>query len=145
MPDFAIRPARREDIPNLARFLVPFVEAERLLPRTLTELDELYRHFFLAESEGRLIGCAALEIYSPKLAELRSLAVLPELRQHGIGRALVEACLERARKAAVLEVMAISSRENFFLNCGFDFTLPGEKKAFFYAVSEALSEADAQE
>lgn len=132
MPAFTIRPARREDIPLLAEFLVPFVEAERLIPRTLTELDELYPHFFIAESERQLIGCAVLEIYSSKLAELRSLAVLPEQRNNGVGRALVEACLERARAANVLEVMAISSKENFFRNCGFDFTLPGEKKAFFY-------------
>ena len=132
MPAFTIRPARREDIPLLAEFLVPFVEAERLIPRTLTELDELYPQFFIAESERQLIGCAVLEIYSPKMAELRSLAVLPEQRNNGVGRALVQACLERARAANVLEVMAISSKENFFLNCGFDFTLPGEKKAFFY-------------
>lgn len=136
MPTFSIRPAQREDIAILAEFLIPFVDAERLLPRTLTELDDLYSCFLVAESEGRLIGCAALEIYSPKLAELRSLAVLPELRQHGVGRALVSACLERARAANVLEVMAISSKENFFLNCGFDFTLPGEKKAFFYLTTE---------
>lgn len=132
MPAFTIRPARREDVLQLAEFLAPFVEAERLIPRTLTELDELYPHFFIAESERQLIGCAVLEIYSPKLAELRSLAVLPEQRNNGVGRALVEACLERARAANVLEVMAISSKENFFRNCGFDFTLPGEKKAFFY-------------
>ena len=132
MPAFTIRPARREDISQLAEFLAPFVEAERLIPRTLTELDELYPQFFIAESERQLIGCAVLEIYSSKLAELRSLAVLPEQRNNGVGRALVEACLGRARAANVLEVMAISSKENFFRNCGFDFTLPGEKKAFFY-------------
>ena len=136
MPPFTIRPARREDIAPLADFLAPFVEAERLIPRTLTELDDLYQHFFIAESAGQLIGCAVLEIYSPKLAELRSLAVLPEQRHNGVGRALVEACLGRARAANVLEVMAISSKENFFRNCGFDFTLPGEKKAFFYTTSE---------
>lgn len=136
MPTFSIRPAQREDITPLAEFLIPFVDAERLLPRTLTELDDLYQYFFLAEADGQLIGCAALEIYSPKLAELRSLAVLPDQRQKGVGRALVAACLERAREANVLEVMAISSKENFFLNCGFDFTLPGEKKAFFYLTTE---------
>ena len=97
MPDFSIRPAQREDIPHLVAFLTPFVKAERLLVRTLTELDELYAHFFLAEADGQLIGCAALEIYSPKLAELRSLAVVPEQRGNGIGRALVETCLARAR------------------------------------------------
>jgi hypothetical protein len=27
--------------------------------------------------------------------------------------------------------MAITSKEDFFRQCGFDFTLPGEKKALF--------------
>jgi len=43
----------------------------------------------------------------------------------------VEACIEQAKKQEILEVMAITSQEEFFQSCGFDFTLPGEKKALF--------------
>jgi len=126
-----VRPAVRDDLPALAEFIGPFVDEAKLLPRTAEELEELLVHGFVAEHAGRLIGFTALEIYSPKLAEIRSLAVSSEVQGQGIGRRLVEACIERAHAENVLEVMAITSSEHFFRACGFDFTLPGEKKALF--------------
>ncbi|MBL8120951.1 MAG: GNAT family N-acetyltransferase [Anaerolineae bacterium] len=127
-----VRPAVDADIPRLIVFIRPFVEDRKLLPRTYEELNELLAHFFIAEMDGRIVGCAALEIYSWKLAEIRSLAVAPDTQGMGIGKKLVEACLDRAHQKRVLEVMAITSSDRFFLNCGFDYTLPGEKRALFY-------------
>ena len=135
-PSVRIRPVRREDLTDLADFIRPFVTEGRLLPRTTDELAELVYHGFVAEIDGRFIGFAALEIYSRKLAEIRSLAVVPEFQGKGVGRMLVDECVERARKRDILEVMAITSSEVFFRSCGFDFTLPGEKKALFISTSE---------
>lgn len=135
-PTVEIRPVKREDLAGLAEFIQPFVSEGRLLPRTTKELAELVYNGFVAKVGGRLIGFAALEIYSRKLAEIRSLAVIPEFQGKGVGRLLVEECVERARKRDVLEVMAITSSEVFFRSCGFDFTLPGEKKALFITTSE---------
>lgn len=126
-----VRQAALQDIAALAAFLEPFVLQGKLLPRTAAELEALLPGCFIAESSGELVGCAALEIYSAKLAELRSLAVAPDYRGQGVGKRLVEACIELARQKHVLEVMAITSAEEFFKSCGFDFTLPGEKKALF--------------
>lgn len=131
-----IRPVRKEDLAELADFIQPFVTEGRLLPRTTEELEELVYNGFVARVDGKLIGFAALEIYSRKLAEIRSLAVVPEFQGKGIGRLLVEECVERARKRDILEVMAITSSEVFFRSCGFDFTLPGEKKALFISTSD---------
>ena len=80
---------------------------------------------------GRIVGFATLEIYSRKLAEVRALVVADDQKGKGVGRMLVEACIQRAREEDIMEVMAISSAESFFLSCGFGFTLPDEKKAFF--------------
>lgn len=118
-------------MPKVHAFIRPFVAAGRLLERTIEELDQLIDDGFVADDAGRIVGFAALEIYSKKLAELRSLAVAEGYRGHGLGRRLVAACVERAREKNVLEVMAITSSEDFFQACGFDFTLPGEKKALF--------------
>ena len=126
-----IRPAVSTDIPGLEAFIRPFVEANRLLPRTVGELTELLEHAFVAEADESLVGFAALEIYSSKLAEIRSLAVSTDVQGQGVGSDLVAACVERARQHRVLEVMAITSEDGFFRTCGFDFTLPGEKKALF--------------
>ncbi|MBX3449578.1 MAG: GNAT family N-acetyltransferase [Planctomycetaceae bacterium] len=126
-----IRQAVAVDVPALQAFLDPFVESGRLLPRTLDELNDLITHGFLAIQDGQIVGFGALEIYSSKLGEIRSLAVAEGSRGHGIGRRIVEACLQRARERRVFEVMAITSTDEFFRRCGFDFTLPGEKKALF--------------
>ena len=130
-PSPIVRPATRNDLPLLEVFISEFVQANRLLPRTTDELQDLIPFGFVAECEGTLVGFAALEIYSPKLAEIRSLAVKRELQGHGLGRQLVEQCVQLAHSRNVLEVMAITSADQFFQSCGFDFTLPGEKKALF--------------
>src|SRR5882724_6829396 len=131
-PSIVVRPARGADVRALADLIAPFVEQRILLPRTIDELALLLPNYFVAEDAGRIVGCAALEIYSAKLAELRSLVVAPGYQGQGVGKMLVEACVNRARDEHVLEVMAITSSEDFFRTCGFDFTLPGEKKALFF-------------
>lgn len=131
MTQVIIRPAREADIHRIAQLIRNYVAEGRLLPRTLEELDDLLPTMFVAELDGRIVGCAALEIYSRKLAEVRSLAVAADAQKMGIGRQLVLACLDLARERHILEVMAITSSDAFFMACGFDYTLPGEKRALF--------------
>lgn len=129
---FVVRPATDADFDALEAFIQPFVEQGRLLPRTTVELKSLIKSCYVALVDDQIVGCAALEVYSPKLAEIRSLAVAAHARRIGIGKQLVLACLSKARELRILEVMAITSSEEFFKACGFDFTLPGEKKALFF-------------
>lgn len=126
-----VRPVTGSDQEGVLALLKPYVEQKKLLPRTIDELDILLQGGFVAIAGIRLVGFATLEIYSQKLAEIRALVVAKDLQGQGIGRLLVEACLEHARQEQIMEVMAISSAETFFRSCGFDFTLPDEKKAFF--------------
>lgn len=119
------------DIPQLQEMLEPFVAARKLLRRTPEELMVLIRHGFVAEVEGKIVGFAAIEIYSRKLAEIQSLAVSEGFQGRGIGRQLVMMCLDRARELDVMEVLAITSSEDFLRNCGFDYSLPDQKKAMF--------------
>lgn len=135
-PTAEIRATTGDDLERIEAFIEPFVAAGRILPRTTDELRELLRHAFVAERDEELVGFAALEIYSSKLGEIRSLAVLESERGRGIGQALVEACLERAREQEVFEVMAITSEDGFFQRCGFDYTLPGERRALFHQTRE---------
>lgn len=131
-----LRASCAEDIEALSKFIAPFVVDRRLLPRTSEELGQLVQTGFVAEVDQQLVGFAALEIYSPKLAEIRSLAVSPIHQGLGIGKKLVNCCVELAREQKVLEVMAITSTEEFFQGCGFDFILPRERKALFLETFE---------
>jgi N-acetylglutamate synthase-like GNAT family acetyltransferase len=134
--DVCVRPALQSDLSAISDQIRQAIEARRLLRRTMDELEELIPQGFVAEASGGLVGFAALEIYSAKLAEIRSLFVIPSRQGQGIGRRLVQACVDLAHGRSVLEVMAITSSEEFFRSCGFDYTLPGEKKALFFQTRE---------
>ncbi len=133
-----IRKATAEDIPAISRFIEPFVADGTLLPRTFDELEELLDSFFIALLDEEIVGCAALEIYNRKLAEIRSLAVAPKMQGTGVGKRLVAQCVELAREKQIFEVMAISAQEDFFIACGFDYTLPRLRKAFFLQTRDEL-------
>lgn len=126
-----VRAATADDLPELTSVVNYFVRANRLLPRTVDELQDLLPFGFVAVSDDAIVGFSALEIYSPKLAEIRSLAVMEHMQGLGVGRMLVEECVRLAQSRNILEVMVVTSSDDFFVSCGFDFTLPGEKKALF--------------
>ncbi len=146
LPDgVTIRQALPSDAELIHVLLRPYVMQRLLLSRTEAEIIELTRHGFVAEQDQgdaspELIGFAAVEIYSPKLAELQCLAVKTPFRGTGVGRALVQKCLDRARDLDVMEVMAISSSEIFLRGCGFEYALPDQKKALFCQLRPRLHE-----
>lgn len=134
----AIHKATGADLLELSDFIKPFVDQGDLLPRTFDELEDLLETSFVARYEGRIVGCAALDIYNKKLCEIRSLAVDPQAQGLGIGKKLVSACVELARQEGIYEIMSISAAEDFFKSCGFDFTLPSLKKAFFLQTRDSM-------
>lgn len=131
---FEIKSATQDDLSAVRQFLQPFMDAKHLLQRTPADIQLLLRHGFKAEStdDGSIIGFCALEIYSMKLAEIQCLAVADSHQRQGIGRQLVDACVRRGKEENVLELLAISSSETMFKACGFDYSLPNQKRAFFY-------------
>ena len=131
-PAFQVVDATQADLLAVTQFLKPFMDEQFLLPRTSLELQLLLRHSFKAvQRDESMIGFCALEIYSKKLAEIQCLAVHSTYRRQGVGRALVERCVNRAKDEKVLELMAISNSEDMFRACGFDYSLPNQKRAFF--------------
>ena len=133
-----VHKASGTDLLELSDFIKPFVDQGDLLPRTFDELEDLLETSFVARYEGRIVGCAALDIYNKKLCEIRSLAVDPQAQGLGIGKKLVSACVELARQEGIYEIMSISAAEDFFKSCGFDFTLPSLKKAFFLQTRDSM-------
>jgi len=116
---YRVRRARQDDIPSLGSLVRFYAEQGILLPRTEEEFRETIRDFRVIRSEGRVIGCAVLHFYTAKVAELRSLAVLPAHRGEGLGRHLVEALLEEARVSDLDMVFALTYATEFFARLGF--------------------------
>jgi amino-acid N-acetyltransferase len=138
-PEIDFVDAHHEDLEQVIAFLKPFIDEELLLPRTSIEMELMLRHGFIAKIGDSIVGFAAIEIYSRKLAEIQCLAVSHQVRRRGVGRRLVANCVNRAREQRVLELMAISSSEEIFQACGFDYSLPNQKRAFFVQPLEDLT------
>ena len=140
--EFLVRPARGADLRAIHELVTHYAKQKHLLARTLRQIAKLRHTFFVAvdKQTHAIVGCGALEIFSSKLAEIRSLAVNPSCKNLGVGSALVAACLRRAKSRKIAEVMTITSSEIFFQKQGFNFALPNEKKAlFFYTGAHAAS------
>lgn len=136
----SIRNAHLSDIPAIQVFMQPFVESEFVLPRSDKDMAVLVRHGFVATIGDDIVGFAALEIYSRKLAEIQALAVLSSLQGKGVGSELVRRCVGRARAEGVLELMAITASDNLFRNVGFDYSLPNQKRALFLQTRDGESQ-----
>jgi amino-acid N-acetyltransferase len=90
--------------------------------------------FFVAEVSGELVGCCALQVYSKRMAEVRSLAVHPDFQDCGVASRLVEGCKQRARERGIKELFAVTSQTSFFERLGFA-TFRREKIAMFFEVA----------
>lgn len=128
--------ATQDDLAEVQAFLQPFMDNQHILPRTSLELQLLLKHGFVCRLKDKIVGFAAFEMYSKKLGEIQCLAVDTEVRRQGIGGTLVKMCVQRAREQKVKEVLAISASEEMFRSCGFDYSLPNQKRAFFIEPGE---------
>lgn len=117
--EVAVRKASMRDIPNMLALINSYAANGTMLPRTEFEMSENIRDFSVAYDAGLLVGCGALHFYTPTSAEVRSLAVLPAIKQHGIGRALVEALEAEAQENDLHSIFAFTYVPQFFTKLGF--------------------------
>jgi N-acetylglutamate synthase-like GNAT family acetyltransferase len=127
--DIAVRSAVPEDMPAIRALIRKF--PSHLMQKDVPRIPS----FFVAEWEGRIVGCCALQIYSRRLAEIRSLAVDTEFQNRGVATRLLQLCEQRARERKIRQLLAVSSNARFFENRGFR-TFLREKIALFYDVTE---------
>lgn len=120
-----IRPARIEDVDAVRELIERYAAEDRMLSRSREFLTEHVRDFFVAEDGAALVGCCSLAVLTSDLAEVRSLAVHPDAGGHGVGRALVDACVAEARRLGLRRVFALTLVPGFFERCGFTLTSLG--------------------
>jgi len=132
-PDLLIRRSHPDDEASILK-LLPLIPANREMTaqqlyaaglrfRESTALDVL-----VAEWNGEVVGFLVL-CFVPTLTNLRAwiddVAVAPSRRRQGIGRALVEAAVQRASRRGVTHLFLDTSRSNpdtldFYRACGFE-------------------------
>jgi amino-acid N-acetyltransferase len=93
----------------------------RLLAKPTVKLFEDVQEFWVAadRESGAVVGCGALHVIWEDLAEVRTVAVDPACRGHGVGHAIVARLLETARELGVQRVFCLTFEVTFFSRHGF--------------------------
>jgi amino-acid N-acetyltransferase len=114
-----IRKARIEDIKQIQELINFFAKKDLMLPRSLNELYENLRDFWVAEENKKIIGCCALHISWDDLAEIKSLAVAKNKQEKGLGKELVLACLIEAKQLGAKRIFVLTYKPEYFKKFGF--------------------------
>ena len=113
--------ANETDIPMLVSLNNRFAASGLTLARSPEfAANHLGDYRVLRDATGGVVGCIALDEYSPSVAEVISLAVEQDAQGLGHGRALIAAAVELARTRGYLELFSVSYSDDLFLSCGFE-------------------------
>jgi amino-acid N-acetyltransferase len=114
------RRAHTGDVRGIRRLVDTYTGGRRMLSKATVTLYEDVQEFWVAEDpDGAVVGCGALHVMWEDLAEIRTVAVAPELRGQKIGHRIVAALLDTARELGVQRVFCLTFETRFFGSFGF--------------------------
>ncbi len=114
-----IRSAKISDAEAIYSLINSYAERDRMLFRPLADIYENLQAFTVAELDGKVVGCCALQIIWSDLAEIKSLAVDEANTDRGLGKMLVAAAVEQAGQMGLPKIFALTLRPEFFEKLGF--------------------------
>jgi amino-acid N-acetyltransferase len=118
--DICVRRARTPDVPHIADLVQTYAEQRILLAKERITLYEAVQEFQVAEGpDGRIVGCGAVHVLWEDLAEVRTIAVHPDMRYTGVGHLLLEGLIEQARALGVSRLFCLTFELDFFGKHGF--------------------------
>jgi len=114
-----LRKAQIHDVKEIQKLLLHYANRGDMLSRSLSELYESLRDFYIVEEEGRIVGVSALHIVWEDLAEIRSVAVSEDTGRKGIGTEVVNACIDEAKVLGLKRLFCLTYKPDFFSRFGF--------------------------
>lgn len=114
-----IRSAKISDAEAIYALINFYAERDRMLFRPLADIYENLQAFTVAELDGKVVGCCALQIIWSDLAEIKSLAVDEANTDKGLGKMLIAAAIEQAGQMGLPKIFALTLRPEFFQKLGF--------------------------
>jgi amino-acid N-acetyltransferase len=116
----AIRRASASDVGQICELVAQFSARGLMLPRSVEQIAaKVDSYVVAADQAGRVIACAALEEYSPSLAEVSSVAVSPSHHGEGLGTQVVLGVERLARARDIEELFALSLSDGFFVGLSY--------------------------
>ena len=116
---YKIEKAKISDASQMHRLINHFADKGEVLARSLSEIYENIRDYYVVRQGEQVAACIALHISWEDLAEVKSLAVTEAYQKQGIGELLVAACLKEAEELGIATVFCLTYMANFFEKCGF--------------------------
>ena len=114
-----IRDAKISDVDTICSLITSHAELDKMLFRSKADIYENLQSFLVAEIDGKVLGCCALQVVWAELAEIKSLAVDENSVGKGIGRGLISGAVEKARHLGLGKVFALTLEQSFFEKAGF--------------------------
>jgi amino-acid N-acetyltransferase len=114
-----VRPAHPRDVPAIREMVDHYASRGILLTKATVTLYEDIQEFFVAVDADQIIGCGALHVMWEDLAEVRTVAVRENITRIGVGSAILEALLNRARELDIARVFCLTFETKFFGKHGF--------------------------
>lgn len=114
-----IRDATIKDVKRVHELINSYAEVDRMLFASLSDIYERLLTFTVAEEGDSVIGCCAMQILWENLAEIKSLAVDQTSVGKGVGKALVQGCMDKARRLGLKKVFTLTMEPGFFGKLGF--------------------------
>ncbi|MFH0827632.1 MAG: N-acetyltransferase [Candidatus Omnitrophota bacterium] len=119
MKSYKIRKGRINDVKQIQALINFYARQGLMIARSLNELYENIRDFWVCESGGNVVGCSAVHISWETLVEIKSVAVDKSVQGRGIGAELLDACLSEAKQLGAKKVFVLTYIPEFFRRFGF--------------------------
>jgi amino-acid N-acetyltransferase len=118
--EIVVRRARTSDVRGIVALVNAYARDRILLGKELVTLFEDVQEFQVAQApDGSVVGCGALHVMWEDLAEVRTLAVVPDWRKHQIGHRILQALVAQAREVGVSRLFCLTFEVDFFARHGF--------------------------
>ncbi len=114
-----LRGAHINDVDQMNKLVNYFAQKDLMLARSLSELYENIRDYYVYVENGSVVGCAALHIFWKDLAEIKSVAVEENYQKKGIGKQLIQKCLEEGKVLGISRLLVLTYIPEFFERIGF--------------------------
>ncbi len=124
MKHLTYRRARPSDTRAILNLINHYSTKGLMLSRSFSQVVEKIRDFVVASENGlgksSLRGVVGLHVVGEDLAEVRSLAVDENYLGQGIGKKMLEVCIQEARDLELKRIFALTYRTDFFAKLGFE-------------------------
>ena len=115
-----VRRAREGEAEAISQLNNFFADRHLMLRRTPAMIRQSIDDYVVAvDARDRVVGCGALKEYSPSVAEVAAIAVANDAQGIGLGRRIVSAVEELARKRGIPEVFVLTLEPKFFEALGY--------------------------